>query len=236
MVFCAGFSHRLAGHVVKPSRFFWVGLALVAGTAVLWGMRFRLRSSLREVRNPTPQASRALPVYFQVSDFTLTNQNNQPVSVADLKGKVWVADIVFTRCTGPCPKITRAMKQLQDALPANSQAKLVTLTSDPEYDTPAVLRAWADRFGADSNRWMFLTGTKKQIVSAAVDSLKFIVQDKEAKDREDQNDLFIHSTVFILIDRQGRFRGSYETYGEGVDFNKTKADLVEAIGTLERET
>jgi len=198
-------------------------------------MLFHLRSSERGGANGAPQPS-ALPVYFQVSDFTLTNQNNQPVGLADLKGKVWVADIIFTRCTGPCPKITRAMKQVQDALPTRSQARLVTLTSDPEYDTPAILKAWAEHFGADSNRWMFLTGTKAQIRNVATNALKLVAAPKDPQERADENDLFIHSTVFVLIDRQGRCRGSYETYGEGVDFNKTKADLLEAIKTLERET
>ena len=212
-------------------------MLLLAGTALLWVIFFHLRGSVRGGANGTFQgSSTALPVYFQVSDFSLTNQNNQPVGLADLKGKVWVADIIFTRCTGPCPKITRAMKQLQDALPARSEAKFVTLTSDPEYDTPAILKAWAEHFGADSNRWMFLTGTKGQIRNVATNGLKLVALPKEPQQRADENDLFIHSTVFVLIDRQGRCRGSYETYGEGVDFNKTKADLLEAIKTLERET
>jgi protein SCO1/2 len=200
----------------------------------LWLLVLKTRHDLpgREITT----AGKGLPVYFEVKDFALTNQNNQPVTLADLRGKVWVADIIFTRCTGPCPKITRAMKQLQDALSADPQARLVTLTSDPEYDSPPVLKAWADHFGAKSNRWLFLTGTRGAIREMATDGLKLVAVPKDAKDRADENDLFIHSTIFVLIDRQGRCRGSYETYGEGVDFNKTKAEILDAIRTLEGET
>ncbi len=96
-----------------------------------------------------------LPVIGQITGFTLTNQDNAAVSLADLRGKVWVADVVFTRCAGPCPRMTHQLAELQSALPANQPVRLVTLTSDPEYDTPPVLKKYAARFGADSNRWMF---------------------------------------------------------------------------------
>ena len=100
-----------------------------------------------------------------IADFTLTNQNGSAVSLADLRGQVWVADIIFTRCPGPCLKMTRQMKELQEALPPASQAKLVTLTTDADFDTPPVLKAYAERFGADTNRWMFLTGPKRRLPS-----------------------------------------------------------------------
>src|SRR2546421_6458378 len=108
-----------------------------------------------------------LPVLGQISDFTLTNQLGQAVTLADLRGHVWVADIIFTRCAGPCLKMSRQMKELEEALPAASQARLVTLTTDPDYDTPAILRTYAARFTPDTNRWIFLTGTKKELANLA---------------------------------------------------------------------
>src|SRR5208283_2534015 len=101
-----------------------------------------------------------------------------PVTLATLRGHVWVADIIFTRCGGPCPRMTRQMKDLQEALPANSQARLVTLTTDADFDTPAVLKAYGERFGADFNRWLFLTGTKPGIANLAIDSLKLTAIEK----------------------------------------------------------
>lgn len=79
-----------------------------------------------------------LPVYGSVADFTLTNQDGAPVSLADLRGHVWVANVIFTRCPGPCLKMTRQMKELQQALAQDSQARLVSLTTDPDFDKPAV--------------------------------------------------------------------------------------------------
>ncbi|HLX70055.1 MAG TPA: SCO family protein, partial [Verrucomicrobiae bacterium] len=73
----------------------------------------------------------ALPALATVGDFSLTNQDGAAESLADLQGKVWVADIIFTRCAGPCPRMTHQMKELQDALPKEARTKLVTLTTDP---------------------------------------------------------------------------------------------------------
>jgi protein SCO1/2 len=184
----------------------------------------------RRLAGPKP-----LPVYGKVADFTLTNQQGAPFSLADLRGHVWLADLIFTRCPGPCLKMTRQVKELQESLPASSQARLVTLTTDPTFDTPPILRAYADRFGADTNRWVFLTGTKAQIAQVAVNSLKLTVLEKEPADRQSPNDLFVHSTIFVLVDKQAQLRGAFETTGDDVDPRKVKARLLDAIQRLERE-
>jgi len=153
------------------------------------------------------QGTHPLPVIGQISDFNLTNQNNEPVSLSKLRGQVWVADVIFTRCPGPCPKMTHHLAELQAVLPAGKPVRLVTLTSDPEYDTAPVLKTYAARFGADSNRWFFLTGPKPQIRELAVNDFKFVVVDKKPEDRQVPDDLFIHSTWFVLVDQQARVRG-----------------------------
>jgi cytochrome oxidase Cu insertion factor (SCO1/SenC/PrrC family) len=181
-------------------------------------------------------ATKPLPVYGQVADFTLTNQLGQPVSwQKDLRGKVWVADIIFTRCAGPCLKMTGQMKELQQALPAGGQARLVTLTTDPDYDTPKMLKAYAGRFGADGQRWLFLTGTKAQIAALAIHSLRLTAIEKKPEEREDPADLFIHSTIFVVVDKHGRLRGIFETTGEGIDPQLVKRDLLAAVERLEHE-
>ena len=179
--------------------------------------------------------SQALPIYGQIADFTLTNQNGRAVSLSDLRGRVWVGDIIFTRCAGPCPKMTRQMKELQDALPPESQPRLITLTTDPGFDTPAVLKAYAERFGADPVRWTFLTGPKPEIAKLAIDSLKLTAIEKKPGERESPQDLFIHSTIFVVVDKQARLRGVFETTGEGIDPQNARARILAAVEQLERE-
>lgn len=212
---------------LKVSRLIWLGLGLTAALLVL--------AFLLATLNLRAGLGKPLPVLSQVADFSLTNQNGQAVSLADLRGQVWVADIIFTRCPGPCLKMSRQMQELQQSLPAGSRARLVTLTTDPEFDTPAVLKTYAGRFGADLNRWCFLTGTKPQIAGLARDSLKLTAIEVKPGERQSPNDLFVHSTIFVLVDKQGRLRGVYETAGEGVEPQRVKSQLMAGMRRLERE-
>src|SRR5258707_14849305 len=128
----------------------WLGIILLFG---FLGLAYLL--SLAEFKQQHP-----LPVIGQIADFTLTNQDGKITTLADLTNHVWVADIIFTRCAGPCPRMTQQMALLQAVLPKDGAARLVTLTTDPDFDTPAVMKKYGERFGADFNRWTFLTGTK----------------------------------------------------------------------------
>jgi protein SCO1/2 len=184
----------------------------------------------------TPPSVRPLPVYGQIGDFSLTNQNGQAVSLANLRGHVWVADIIFTRCPGPCLKMTRQMRDLQVALPASSQAKLVSLTTDPNFDAPAVLKTYAQRFEADPNRWIFLTGPPKEIANLAIDSLKLTAIEKKPEERESPVDLFVHSTIFVVIDKHAQLRGIFQTTGENVDPTLVRNEIVATVNQLEHES
>ena len=204
-----------------------IGLALVVLTLLLAFLLVQIKSR--------SAPSQLLPVYGQIADFSLTNQNGRALSLADLRGQVWVADIIFTRCPGPCLKMTKQMKVLQDGLPPDSQAKLVTLTTDADFDTPPVLKAYAERFAADPQRWMFLTGTKRGIANLAIDSLKLTAIEKKPEERESPQDLFVHSTIFVIADKRGQLRGVFETTGEGIDPENVKAQILAAVRQLERE-
>jgi protein SCO1/2 len=210
-----------------PRSFLWAGLGLLL--ALLTGVLLMAALQSRSV------ARAPLPVYGSVGNFTLTNQDGAAVSLSDLQGHVWVADIIFTRCPGPCLKMTRQMKELQQSLPAASQARLVSLTTDPDFDNPSVLNGYAQRFGADRRRWMFLTGAKRQIANLAIDSLKLTAIEKAPADRQSPEDLFVHSTILVLVDRQGRLRGIFETTGEGVVAEQVKGQVIRAVKQLERE-
>jgi protein SCO1 len=207
----------------------WAGVALITLTLLL--------AVALVVWKSRALAGRPLPIYGAVAEFALTNQSQQVVTLADLRGRVWVADIIFTRCAGPCPIMTRFMADLQQALNrAGSKARLVTLTTDPEFDTPPVLKRYAERFNADTNTWMFLTGTKEQIAKLGIESLKLTGLEKPVAERQSPADLFIHSTMFVIVDKQARLRGVFETTGEGVDPAVSKARILAAVRQLERET
>ena len=221
----------------RLSRTIWIGVALILLLAVfaflLSGLKARQRA--RNVHE-TGNAVQDVRTIGQIADFTLTNQANQPVKLADLRGKVWVADIIFSRCAGPCPRMTRQMQSLQAALPKDSSAKLVTLTTDPDFDTPEVLNKYAERFNADTNRWWFLTGDKKEIAMLATEGLKLTgFLETKPEDRLNPADLFIHSTLFVVVDKQARLRGVIETDSESGSWTNIQAELVETIRTLELE-
>jgi protein SCO1/2 len=213
----------------RPPRSIWVGLLLFF---TLFALAFALWL-MATARNfgQTP-----LPALGPVADFALTNQDGQATTLTALSNHVWVADIIFTRCAGPCPRITAQMHAVQTLLPPESNARLVTLTTDPDYDTPPVLKKYADRFGADFNRWTFLTGSKAQIAGLAADSLKLSAVPVKPEDRLNDADLFIHTTIFVLVDKRARLRGIFETGGDGVDWtNAVLPKLLRSVHQLENE-
>ena len=201
-----------------------IGLLLIFLTLSLALIESGLRS----------RVAHRLPVLGSVADLSFTNQSGDVVSLASLHGTVWIADTIFTRCPGPCLRMTHQMKELQDLL-AQDKAKLVSFTTDPEWDTPEVLRKYGRDAGADTNRWQFLTGSKATIASLAIDSLKFVLVEKGKDERESPNDLFIHSTKFAVIDRKGQLRAVFDTGGEGVEWAAEKKKILVTVKLLERE-
>ncbi len=207
----------------------WVGFSFLTGLLGLAAVIAVLQG------NPDARLPE-LRVLGPVTEFALTNQDGQATTLAAFTNHVWVADIVFTRCAGPCPRMTGQMCSLQNALPPGSAARLVTLTTDPVNDSPAVLKKYGQHFNADFNHWTFLTGTKAQIANLASDSLKLSAVPVKPEDRKDDADLFIHSTIFVLVDKHAQLRGIFETGGEGVDWtNAVQPRLLKAIRRLENE-
>src|SRR5215469_7618840 len=209
-------------------RTLWVGVFLMFGLLCVAGLL-----SMAELRNEQrPQ----LPIIGQIADFTLTNQDGQVTTLAALTNHVWVADIIFTRCAGPCPRMTGQMKSVQESLAPDSNVRLVTLTTDPDYDSPELLKRYGQHFGADFNRWTFLTGTKMGIAGLAAGSLKLGSTPIAPVDKKNAADLFIHTTIFVLVDKHAQLRGIFETGGEDVDWtNNVQPKLLADIRRLERE-
>jgi protein SCO1/2 len=131
--------------------------------------------------------------------------------------------------------MTRQMAELQAAVPARDPVAFVSLTTDPDFDTPPVLKAYAERYQADPARWRFLTGSKEQIARLAMEGLRLTALEQKPELRTAPEDLFIHSTVFVLVDRRGRLRGVFETGGPDVDWPQSRAALLAATARLLRE-
>lgn len=195
---------------IRPVQWLSWGVLL----AVILGVLVAFVLELRRTSKAEPE----LPVYLQVADFSLTNQLGGATSLGSLRGQVWVANIIFTRCPGPCARMTKQMARLQALLPADAPIKLVSLTTDPEFDTPQVLGDYGRMYGADFARWWFLTGTKDELRRLAVNSLGLTTIEKEAASRSSPDDLFIHSTISVLVDQSGRVRATYQVLPpDGVD-------------------
>ncbi|HEX4122447.1 MAG TPA: SCO family protein [Verrucomicrobiae bacterium] len=152
----------------------------------------------------------SLPIYGNVPDFSLVDQNNQKTTLANLRGNVCIADVIFTRCAGQCLIMSATMKDIQAALPASLPVKLVSFTTDAAFDTPPVLKKYGARYDAQDGRWLFLTGDKAALRHATVDGLKLSVVDKPPGEQDTPDDLFIHSTKLVLIDKEGRIRGYFD--------------------------
>jgi protein SCO1/2 len=148
--------------------------------------------------------SRTITSYGKVPQFQLTNQDGSSFGSAQLKGKIWIADFIFTMCPGPCPMISSRMSELQKPL-KDTDVHLVSVSVDPEHDTPKILRGYAEKLQAQPLRWDFLTGSKEAIYSLSRNGFKLAIADGST-----ETDTPVHSTRMILVDRRGEIRGYYD--------------------------
>lgn len=145
-------------------------------------------------------------VYHKIKDIQLTNQLFQEISLNNtLKDKVLVIDFIFTTCTTICPTLSKTMSQLQQAYKKKKPdwVQFITITVDPERDSVPVLRAYADAYQADHDRWYFLTGNKQTIYDFAKNELGVVLQPADGSDG------IVHSENIILIDPSRHIRGYY---------------------------
>jgi protein SCO1 len=145
------------------------------------------------------------PLGIQVSPFTLTERSGKSVSLADLDGKVWVAHFFYSQCQGPCTKTLPAMRELQKRFAGKADVMLVSISVNPEGDTPALLKAYANDQGADPDQWLFLTGSESDVHAVVQSCFKLaVVRNPGAKSA---GDAFQHSDWLLVIDRHGRIDG-----------------------------
>jgi len=167
-------------------------------------------------------------VWHSVKNIQLQNQLGKTVSLSDLNGKILVVDFFFTHCISICPKLTANMKRLQQAIKTRDPRKLVdtpfiqfvSLTVDPERDSPSVLKKYADKFQLNHDTWWMLTGDKKTIYDFGLNEVKLGVPDSSSVDTN-----FIHSEYFVLLDRDRVVRGYYNGL-DTIALNKLSEDIV----------
>lgn len=169
---------------------------------------------------------------IKVSPFSFTNQNEEEVSLEDLKGEVWLAQFVFTNCTTVCGPMMHNMAELQDALIEEGveDYKLVSFTVDPVFDKPDVLLDYLNRFAPkDPSKWEMLTGYKQQeIIDLAKKSFVTIVA--PAREGEDQ---VTHGVYFVLVDQEGTVLKTYNGAGTPEEpFKDYMDDIVQDMKTL----
>ena len=155
-----------------------------------------------------------LPVLGQWSSFLLTNQMGAAATPESPRGEVVVANVIFSRCPTQCHRLSQQMARIQAA--TGQGIRLLSLTADPVYDSPAVLSSYGKRYGADPSRWWFLTGPKAEVYRVAEKDLLFSVMDTgEANPKLE--DRFIHSGNYVLIDRRGRLRAIVQSEDPGAE-------------------
>jgi protein SCO1 len=145
------------------------------------------------------------PVAIDVKPFELTERSGKPVTLADLDGKVWVANFFFSQCNGMCNKTMPVMGELQKIFAGKPDVMLVSISVNPEDDTPELLRKYAEAQGADSEQWLFLTGTEAEV--HAVIQKSFVHTAGRNKDAKSIGDAFVHAPSLLVIDRRGVIDG-----------------------------
>jgi protein SCO1/2 len=166
----------------------------------------------------------------RIGDFNLTNQHGENITLADVKGKVFVVEYFFTTCMTICPKMTEQMTRVQAKFRNNENVKMLSFTVNPDYDDVAVLKAYSDKYNAQAGQWHFLTGSKEELYGLARKSF-FVLKPAEAANLGDAGSDFIHTNNFVLVDRQLRIRGYYD----GTSFDEV-SELMEDIQLLLKET
>jgi protein SCO1/2 len=151
-----------------------------------------------------------LPDLGTLPAFTLTDQDGRASGLAELRGQVWVADFVFTRCPTICPLLTSRMAQIEKRTQGLTDVRLVSVTVDPDYDTPAVLTRYMQKHGIAAGRWRFLTGSTARIEEVVTRGFKEVLE-RDGKTGPDDFLSIVHGGHFVLVDRAGHIRGYYDS-------------------------
>jgi protein SCO1/2 len=164
--------------------------------------------------------------FHQIGAFELINQDSQLISNESLDGKIYIADFFFTTCPGICSKMTSNMSIVQEAFMDDDDVLLISHSVTPQKDSVSVLKAYAEARGVKSGKWHLLTGDRSVIYNLGRKNY-FVEEDLGLTKNDDE---FLHTENFVLIDRAGRIRGIYNGLNKG-----SVQQLIEDIKVLKKE-
>jgi protein SCO1/2 len=165
-------------------------------------------------------------VYHTIPAFEMINQEGKTITNKDFEGKIYVADFFFTTCGSICPVMTNNLVKVQNEFISDNDIKILSFTVNPETDSVQILKAYANKYGANGSKWSFCTGTKNKIYILAQRGFLLVPPDVDVNDSSQ----FIHDERFNLVDAKGRIRGTYS----GTDSLEVQ-QLIEDIKTLKDE-
>lgn len=178
--------------------------SLLLTIALAWG------AALVSCDEPEP-----LPKLAEVPDFELVDRHGETFRGRQLEGDVWIVDFIFTSCVTYCPMLTRRMGELRGEL-KDEGVHFLSVSVDPEHDTPEVLTEYAEEHDADHDDWVFLTGDTAEVARAVVQGFKTPMGEPVDREGGDGYDI-LHARHFLLVDRERQIRGYYRTDEEGLE-------------------
>lgn len=188
----------------------WVaaGVILAAAVVIYWTSRTPVvpmnLSLFGSAKDLAGKPLSTIPLIFPVPAFDFVDQHGQRSSNAALRGHVWIADFIFTRCAGSCPKVTATLVGLQRAI-VDQDVRFVSFSVDPDDDDPATLAAYADKYNRQDQRWTLLRPTDGQAISILARKMQAFARSDDPKDQ------IMHSDFLYLIDQSGEVRGLYDS-------------------------
>lgn len=191
---------------MRNKRVLMIGIGVLIATAAILHVVWH---------NVLPNAvHRSGPVdYGRVGAFRLTDQTGRPFGSADLEGRRWVANFIFTRCMGPCPVLSTKMARLHRDFEERADIAFVSFSVDPAHDTPSVLARYADGYDADATRWRFLTGDVDAVAAVIRDNFHVAVETPPHRGHAAPQ--IIHSTRFVLVEPDGRIARFFDSDDAG---------------------
>ncbi len=207
---------------LSKTRLLLLGVSVIGSGIVLGTFLWLKLAPKPQSRGWEAQPLEGLSRHAAVPEFSLTERSGKSTGLQDLRGKIWIADFIYTTCTDTCPLQTAEMAKLQEQWSDQPELKLVSFSVDPAHDTPQVLSRYADKFKADADRWLFLTGGKEQIAQLVQEG--FRLSAAPAPDGAKESGVILHSPRFVLVDKEAQIRGYYDSR-DGAAIKRLKEDV-----------
>jgi len=181
---------------------------------ILWAL-FLAAVLLISAKKLRPDDLPKIPAYDDAPSFSLVDQSSKVVSERDFIGTVTLVNFIYTRCRDVCPILSNDFREIASLLSSDTDFRLISITVDPDFDTPDVLTQYSERFEASADRWSFLTGDPTEI--------KRVIGDFHVAAEPDGKGEFNHSNRSILVDKNWVVRGYYENENKGLIVGHMKA-------------